>query len=209
MRRAALVAGAAACLVLAILATILAVDIWRWRDALAADDSRFRATPRASDWEPSARVPFAGTRSMLDIEDDVAFRKALRALRLADLDEPETSSTEVLLQRAEAQGRLEALIEDGGDPARRSRALSLLAVLLLSTPVADAEEQSAALKAASANLREAIALDPSNDEAKFNLEFILRQGRGGAAATASPAPAPSSNTGSSRGAATSPPGTGY
>jgi hypothetical protein len=133
----------------------------------------------------------------------------LRALRLGDLEEPQTSSTEVLLQRAEAQARLETLVEDGGDAARRSRAMSLLAVLLLSTPVADTDEQRAALKAASRHLRDAIALDATNDEAKFNLEFILRQGRGGAAATGAPAPAPSNNPGTSRGAATSPPGTGY
>jgi hypothetical protein len=202
------VIGALACLVLATLATILAVDAWRWRDALGADDSRFLATPRTSDWQPSTLVPFGGTRSLLDIDDDVAFRKALRALRLADLEEAQTSDTEVLLQRAEAQARLQALVEDGGDATRRSRALGLLAVLLLSTPVPDAEEQAAALKAATAHLREAIALDPANDEAKFNLEFILRRGRGGSAATGAPAPA-SSNTGSSRGAATSPPGSGY
>jgi hypothetical protein len=209
VKRAALVAGAAACLVLAILATILAVDTWRWRDALESDDSRFRASPRAADWRSSALVPFGGTRSLLDIDDDVAFRKALRALRLAKLEEAQTSDTQVLLHRAEAEARLQALVEDGGgDAARRSRALALLAVLLLSTPVPDADEQLAALRAATGHLREAIALDPSNDEAKFNLEFILRRGRGGSAATGTPAPA-SNNPGSSRGAATSPPGTGY
>ena len=120
-----------------------------------------------------------------------------------------TSDTKVLLQRVEARARLEALAAGGGDPVRRSRAMNLLGVLLLATPVGSSEEQIAALKAAVTNLQEAVALDPDNSDAKFNLEFALRQRRGGLSASGGATPNPSGSPSSSRGAATGPPGSGY
>ena len=41
----------------------------------------------------------------------------------------------------------------------------------------------AALKAAVVNFQRAITLDPDNGDAKFNLEYALRQGGGGLAAS--------------------------
>ena len=209
MRRG-LVLGAAVCFVLAALLVLLAADISRWRNALAADDVRYRSAPGASDlWNREALVPLGVARNVLGVDDDLAFRRAVRAVRLGRLDEPESSDTKVLLQRAEARERLEAIAAGGADPARRSRALALLGVLLLATPVSDAEEQVAALKAAVANLQGAIALDPDNSDAKFNLEFALRQRRGGLSASGAAAPNPSGSSSTTRGAATGPPGSGY
>lgn len=209
MRRG-LVLGAAVCFVLAALLVLLAADFSRWRDALSADDVRYRAAPGASDlWNREALVPLGVARTVLGLDDDLAFRRAVRAVRLGRLDEPGSSDTKVLLQRAEARERLEAIAAGGGDPARRSRAMALLGVLLLATPVSDGEEQVAALKAAVANLQGAIALDPDNSDAKFNLEFALRQRRGGLSATGAAAPNPSGSSSTTRGAATGPPGSGY
>lgn len=208
MRRAGIVAGAVVCLALAAILTLLAADVSRWRDALRADDVRYRAAADAGDlWEPAAFVP-VGARTMLGVDDDLAFRRAVRALRLARLEDTTTPDTKLVLQRAEAESRLEAIAVGDSDPARRSRALTLLGVVHLAMPVADAEEQAAALKAAVANLQEAIALDPDNDEAKFNLEYALQQRRGGLSATGGGAPNPS-GPGSTRGAATGSSGSGY
>lgn len=209
MRRG-LVVGAAVCFVLAALLVVFAADVSRSRAALSADDARYRAAPEASDlWNREALVPLAAVRSILGVDDDLEFRQAVRALRLAKLEEPTTSDTDVLLQRAEARERLEAIAASSADPARRSRAMTLLGVLHLATPVPNAEEQLAALKAAVTNLQEAIALDPTNSDAKYNLEFALRQRRGGLSASGSAAPNPSGSSSTTRGAATGPPGSGY
>ena len=209
MRRG-LVVVAVVCFVLAALLTLLAADVSRWRDALPADDVRYRAAPDTTDlWNREALVPLAAARNMLGVDDDLAFRRAVRSVRLSRLEETTTYDTKVLLQRAEARARLEAIAAGGGDPARRSKAMTLLGVLLLATPVADAEEQAAALKAAVSNLQEAIALDPDNSDAKFNLEFALRQRRGGLSASSVGAPNPSGSSSSTRGAATGSPGSGY
>lgn len=209
MRRVGLIVGAVVCLALAALLTLLAADVSRWHDALRGDDARYRAAPGARDlWNPAELVSLGAARAILGVDDDLAFRRAVRALRLARLEETAPPDTKLVLQRAEAQARLEAIRAGGGNPARRSRAMNLLGVLYLATPAADSEEQAATLKAAVANLQDAIALDPDNSEAKFNLELALQQRRGGLSARGGPAPNPA-GSGSSRGAATGPPGSGY
>ena len=210
MKRAVLVICALACLSLSALLVLLAADIARWRDALRADDVRYRTAPAVSGlWDPAARVPLGATRTMLAIDDDLAFRRAVRAVRLARLEDAKITGTESVLKRAEAEARLEAIVAGGGDPARRSRALTLLGVLRLSTPAADPQERAAVQKAAIANLQEAIVLDPDNDDAKYDLEFTLRRSRGVQTAQGGPTPNPSGGAGSSKGAATGPPGSGY
>ena len=210
MRRAALVAGAAACLALVTLVALLAADVWRWRDALRTDDVRYRSTPSSRDlWNPAAFVPLAAAQNSLGVDDDLAFRRAVRAMRLGKLEDVRASDTEVLLQRAEAQTRLAAIAADGGDPARRSRAMTLLGVLLVATPVPTVEEQAATLKAAITNLQTAIELDPDNSDAKFNLEFALRQRSAGLSSRGGSSPNPAGNPNRSRGAATGAAGSGY
>jgi len=210
VRRAGLVVGTLVCLATAALLVLLAADVSHWRDALPADDVRYQAAPSAGDlWNPEALVPLAAARNSLGVDDDLAFRRAVRAVRLARLEDVATSDTKVLLQRAEAQARLEAIAAGGGDPARRSRAMTLLGVLFLATPVASSEEQAAALKVALSNLQKAIALNPDNNEAKFNLEYALRQRSAGLSLRGGAAPNPSGSPNRSRGAATGTPGTGY
>jgi hypothetical protein len=72
----------------------------------------------------------------------------------------------------------------------------------------NAQERRVALRSAVSNLQKAIALDPTNDEAKYNLEVVLRRSRGVQTVQGGPAPNPTSGPGS-KGAATGPPGTGY
>jgi hypothetical protein len=209
-KRAAIVTGAVSCLVLAALLVLFAADVSRWRDALQRDDVRYRAAPSDDDlWNPAAFVPLGATQKMLGVDDDVAFRRAVRALRLSKLDQARTSDPRLVLQRADAQARLEAIVSAGGDPKRRSKAMTLLGVLQLAMPSATAEERAAVLKAGIANLQEAITLDPDNDDAKYNLEVAIRRSRGVQTVQGGPAPNPATGPGSSKGAATGPPGRGY
>lgn len=209
VKRAALVAGAAACLAVAALLALLAADVSRWGDALRADDVRYRAAPGVTDlWNPAALLPLGAARNLLGVDDDLAFRRALRALRLSRLEDGAVSDPTVVLQRAEAEARLEAIVAGGGDPARRSTAMGLLGMLRLATPAANPQERATVLRIAVANLQEAIALDPHNDDAKYNLEVALRRSRGVQTVQGGPTPNASSGPGS-KGAATGPPGSGY
>jgi hypothetical protein len=210
MRRIGLVGGALVCVALGALLVLLAADVWRWGDAVRADDVRYRAAPSAADlWDPGALVPLAVARNSLALGDDLAFRRAVRAMRLGKLEDARSFDTNVLIQRAEAQAQLEAIAAGGGDLTRRSRAMTLVGVILLATPVTTSEEQLAALKAAVKHLRTAIELDPDNNDAKFNLEFALRQRSAGLSARGGSAPNPAGTPNTSRGAATGSSGSGY
>lgn len=210
MRRIGLVGGCLVCLALGAFLLLLAADTWRLSDAVGADDVRYRAAPSADDlWDPGALVPLEVARKSLALGDDLAFRRAVRAMRLGELEDTRSSDTKVLIQRAEAQRQLEAIAASGGDPARRSRAMTLVAVLLLATPVQTADEQRAALKAAVRHLRSAIELDPNNDEAKFNLEFALRRRNVGLGTQGGSLPNPGGTPNTAKGAATGSAGSGY
>lgn len=210
MRRVGLVAGALACIVLAAFLAVLAADVWRWGDAVAADDVRYREVPDADDlWQPRALIPLAVAKNTLAVDDDLAFRRAVRSMRLGELEDTRSFDTDVLIHRAEAQTQLEAIAAGAGDPARRSKALTLLGVVLLATPVSTAEEQRAALKAAIRHLRTAIELDPDNADAKFNLEFALRRRGVGLSASGGSLPNPTGTPNTARGAATGAAGSGY
>jgi hypothetical protein len=208
--RLALGLAALASFALAATLVLVAVDATRWSSALDSGDVRYRNEPANERlWSADARVPLGIARDTLGVEDDVAFREALRALREAHLDDPVVSDPELAIRRNEAQSRLEAIVAADPDDVRRSRAAGLLGVLGLARSVYETQEREALLSATIANLRLAIELDPSNDEAKYNLELAHQRSRGleltEAAAGQNPAPG---GTGS-KGAGAGEPGSGY
>lgn len=85
-RRIAVPVGALLCLTLSVVLALLALDVARSSDAIRTGDVRYRASPEDDTlWRAEELVPLALARNMLGVEDDVAFRRAVRALRLARL----------------------------------------------------------------------------------------------------------------------------
>ncbi len=209
-RRLALAGGAFGCIALAVTLSLLAIDASRWQDAFASGDVRFRATPADERlWRPDELVPFAAGRKSLAVQDDVDFREAVRALREADLEDAVISDPEVAIRRNEAQARLEAIVARDTDDSRRSRAAGLLGVLGLARFVYETQEREALLSATIANLTRAIALDPGNDEAKYNLELAYQRGRGLELTEASAGSNAAPGGQGSKGAGAGQPGSGY
>ena len=209
-RRAVIVAGVAGCALLSLFLVLLAIDVVRSHEALASGDEAYTSSPKEGGlWKPGALGASTLSRKVLGVDDDLRFRQAVRALRLSQRDKPTDSSPDAILRRAKAQKLLQQVSDNDPDPRRRSRALSLLSVLMLSTPAADQEERATTQRIALANLQKAIETDPANDEAKYNLEVVLRRRAGVQQVQGGPTPNPSSGQGQSRGAATGPPGKGY
>lgn len=176
MRRAALIAGALLCFALAAGVLALARDVAGWRDAFQTGDVRYRVAPQAAGlWRPDGTMPADPARGLLGIEDDLAFRRALQALRHAGVEDMQVSDPEVALRRNDARTQLAAVA--GGDPdrARRSRALGLVGVLSLASALSNVQQATPLLRDALVRFRGAIALDPDNAEAKVNLELGLRR----------------------------------
>ena len=210
MKRVALAAGAIACLVMASGLFLLAVDIGRWTDAMAAGDVRYRAEPEATGlWKAQTIVPFGVADRMLGVDDDVAYRLAVRALRLGRLDLGITSDPALALRRGEARARLQEIAGEAGDRRRRSRATGLLGVIALASAISEARDQAAYMQDATAAFQTAIELDPDNREAKANLELALQRGRTLEAAESGGGPNPSPGGAGAKGAGAGDPGSGY
>ncbi len=209
-RRLLLGASAAVCLAVSAGSFLLAADIAGWRRALREGDVRYLHDPgRAGLWRPAQRLPGSPAARLLGVGDDVAFRRALQAARLALPGQGVLSDPQVLLRRDRAQEMLQAVAYSDDDPGRRSRALGLLGVLELAAALTEVRDRSSLLRQAVASFQAAIALDPENDEAKVNLELALQRGRGLQAAEGAGGPNPSPGGRGAKGAGAGTPGSGY
>lgn len=196
------------CLALAVAAGAYAMDLSRWDRALAEDDLLFRSTTETR-WAPSTVYPERASRALLGVGDDLELREAIRAVRLARLDDRVISDPTLALARNDAQARLEAIASGTGDRTRRSRAAGLLGVLALAQLATETQERDVLLEYAISSLQRAIALDPDNAEAKLNLELALQRGRSIQLQEAGGGKNPSPGGAGSRGAGAGEAGSGY
>jgi hypothetical protein len=212
VERAAIGAGAVVCLLLALFLAVLALDVARSRDALAHGDVQYRITPETSGlWTARTFAPFDLAPSLLGVEDDIELRRAVRALRLARLADPSVSVSDpqVAILRNAAQARLDALVAGDGLARDRSRAAGLLGVLGLARLASETQDRAVLLAATVANLQLAIALDPENADAKYNLELALQRARGIQLTEGAGGQNPSPGGTGSSGAGAGDPGSGY
>jgi hypothetical protein len=194
-RRLALeVVACALCLALAVLVVLTLRSVRGWERGLVRGDARFDATPLPATvnptgvpptlpppmrWElPSGLGARVGER-LLGVHDDVAFRNAL-ALYRAALPNPNEQQQfeydrELPAKRIRAQHALTAVSVDDPDPQVRSRAMNMLGILLRSAPTpTDPAQQRTQILEVIGLFRSAVKLDPSDDDAKLNLELVLR-----------------------------------
>jgi hypothetical protein len=210
LTRIGLGAAALLCLVVAVVLVLLAADVARWHEAMRAGDVRYGAATEATRlWQANSWVPFDPAKGLLDLDDDIELREAVRALRLARLEDPVVSDPDLAVRRNEAQARLEALVATGKDRATRSRAASLLGALGLARFVYETQDREALLSGTVSNLTLAIELDPTNDEPKYNLELAYQRGRGIQLSEAAAGTNPSPGGQGSKGAGAGKPGSGY
>jgi len=215
VRRELLLVVAAGCLLAAVFLALLAVDVARWRTTLPADDVRYRVSPQGSSlWSPHLLAPFrAGTR-LLDVDDDLEFRRALQLVRASSLDDATVSDPNLAVRRTDAAQLLESIVANDPEPARSSRAANLLGVIGLAAynaapSGASTQDRSELLLNAIASFEQAIELDPDNDEAKYNLQVMLARGQGLLPTEASAGRNPLPGGRGARGAGAGEPGSGY
>ena len=156
---------------------VLAVDVVRAPAQLEDDDRRFATMPnrQAGLWGEAGFLPGSTTRRLLALEDDVELRRLFALyLRIEPGRVEFQGFPEREAMRAKAQFELTRKSRAEPDPKRRSRLLTLNGVMTLDRrPINDEEEQNI-LRSAVEDFRAAIQLDPSNEEAKTNLETLLR-----------------------------------
>lgn len=188
MRRYLPIGLVAAGLLSGLVLLLLALDVARSARSFEADDARFPSQPRLGGyWEEEGVLPLAVGRRLLGAEDDVAHRRAVQRFWRSRPADSSTPTPARLVVRAQAQAAMAEAEADGGPGA--AQMANLLGVLALLTPP-DQAERTQVVRAAGAAFRRAIVLDPMIDDAKFNLESVLRleadlrrrgQGGGGSA----------------------------
>jgi len=177
VRRALAVLAALVLLAAAGALLVLARDVRAWETQLAQDDLVFRHAPgRPALWQPHERAPGGAARRLLGVEDDLAFRHALRLFRLGRPRQLAYDKPALVALRGEAQAELAELTRTDPVERRRSEAANLVGVLSLGVEGREsAEARSRFLESGVASFQAAVQLDDSNERAKYNLELALRK----------------------------------
>jgi hypothetical protein len=160
-------------LVLALFAALVARDAAAIRRGIEGGDLAFKAQPAAERlWRIDTRVPYA--KRTLEVEDDLQYRRALRAFAVDarrgenpyDFDRPAF--------RAEAQATLQAAEVSDLEAPLRSKAASLQGVLTFEEAIQDPVNGPVLMRRVVGDFERAVRIDPGNEEAKYNLEYLLR-----------------------------------
>ena len=176
--RWARIPAAAVALAVATLLVLLAVDARAWESRLVADDLRFRTAPLERGlWQPRELAPFSLARTVLAVDDDLAYRRALRRFRAGRPTEL-TYSPQTTAHRAQAQVDLTEAGRDDRNAARASQEENLLGVLGFALATQDTSQSKTFLNNAVTAFRAAIDRDPRNEDALWNLEYALGQLKG-------------------------------
>jgi hypothetical protein len=210
LRGALRVAAALAVLVVGGFVALAAEDARRWDDRLRTDDLRFHAQPSAGAWRQPEWVGAAAVRSILGIDDDLQFRRVVSAFRVERADAGSSGDAIAKLQRrAQLEGALRGIQRNDPDPIRRARAANMIGILSFDSAVTGRSGEQSLLDQTLAQFRNAVRIDPREEEPKYNLELLLHLlargdlrstgGRGGEGG-------PESEAG---GAGTTDPGRGY
>ena len=202
--RAGRLVGAAALVVLAVLAGTLAHAAGAWDERVSEDDAGFVAGERVA-WTVDA--PLAGvTEALVGLDDDLDTRRALALHRRAEGEGADFGSgQERQGVRSAAEAAL-AEIAQNADGSRSAQASVLLGTLLFED--AGTPDGPTPAEQALGAFENALAAEPGNAEAAYDLELLLRllEARGERPGVN---PGAGANGGGRRGAGGGTPGRGY
>jgi hypothetical protein len=167
------IAAGLVAIALAAALALFAGDVLAASSTMKRDDLRFRVSPDARGlWKVEGRTP--RLRSILKLNDDLAWRQAALRFQLSraraniQYDPSRTSS------RADTQAALASAETEQLTPRQSSRLANFSAILAYEEAVGDPQNGPTLLRRATSEFGRALRLDPTFDDAKFNLELLLR-----------------------------------
>lgn len=177
------VAAAVVAVVLAAALAALAVDVLRLPGAIAADDARYAGAPmRQRDlWDSASFLPWRPAERILDVGDDLAYRKVIWSVRLVPSAAQVQGPNQPQLEARRGKAVIEVAERANREKERRRQAqlLNINGVFIFQRITTyTAFDHDRLLREAIGNFRSAVRLDPSNADARANLEMAVRAARG-------------------------------
>lgn len=178
-RRRALRVAAVLAVPIAVMLAVVAVDVLRAPGQLQGEDVRFEAAPMRQGglWEDIDLLPGDPVEWLLDLEDDLAYRRTVARFLKVEPGTVEIFGPELENLRGQVQFELTRRSAEDSNPRRRAQYLNFLAAMMLERYGSDATEADTILRRAIHTLRSAVQTDPENADAKLNLELALRNAK--------------------------------
>jgi tetratricopeptide (TPR) repeat protein len=161
-------------LVLAITAALVARDAAAVRRNVEHSDLTFLEGQPVYErlWQLDTTIPYPA--ELLGIDDDLLYRHALRKYAAEDRRQQGRFNFSNPGLRAEAQAALSIAENSGLSAARRSKLANLQGLLSYDETLSNPLDASGLAQQALQHFHRAVKIDPSNVEAKYNLEYLLR-----------------------------------
>jgi hypothetical protein len=170
------------CVGVSVVLALLAADVAAWRTSVAHDDLKFRASPtHRALWQPATTLPGDPAAALLGTSSTIAWRRAVQYFWYSRIGQNPDTAMDAPTLRAATQDKLLAQLKSAPTVAQRSAAANYLGVLVVTTPAVGNDQAVIAqiLRRAEGYFQQAIELDPTNTDAKENLELVLRITRPG------------------------------
>jgi len=159
----------------AVFAALLAADLRSWRDAIRSGDVQFSQRHAGATWAASTTLPFDPALRILDLSDQLAFRRA--AQRFVTV-EAAGNGVDNGYSESQARGNLETVLtrlSEGRNRRQSAQADNLLGILAFADSQRQGPGGPAPVERSVSDFQAAAQLDPENDDAKLNLELLLRK----------------------------------
>jgi hypothetical protein len=173
-----LIAASLVAVPIALVLVVLAIDVLRTPGWVSEDDRRFASAPQRGSglWNEPGLLATRARITTLGLEDDFAYRRIVSQYsRLRPGQADESISPEQDARWAKLQFDLANQSRENPDPELRSELQNVMGVTLLARYLyASPDQRNMLLSNAVGAFRTAVELDPTNDEAKLNLELSMR-----------------------------------
>lgn len=174
LRRALPLASAIVLLGLATILVLFAFDVRAWQGALTHGDVSFRAQrSHVGLWRSPAVLPGDPARSLLGLDDALSYRRALQLYWLQRGGASTGGQADLAATRVAAETQLQRLMTSAATREERSNAANLLGVMTVNAPENSATQKQE-IATARRYFQQAVIADPTNYDAKINLELLLR-----------------------------------
>jgi len=169
------IAVAVIALAVAVLAALFASDLRSWQNGVRAGDVRYTQDHATATWHASTFLPAGLSRDLLGLKGQLAFRRAARQFAIVRYLGNGVDNGYSESQRRAALELALTNLSGGADHQRDSIIDNMLGILAYRDSQQSGPSAPAPIDRSVNDFEAAVELDPSNEDAKYNLEWLRRK----------------------------------